>query len=224
MDLSVERGTMPYVAQMRTAALGRRARPLRERIACRWVRSHLGSTAHERRVAKTCSILFDILRPLHHLPADERRLLRLAALVHDVGRSVDNDDHPALGADMILEELPLPMRRSRLRRLAYLTRYHRGAVPELDRDELLRPGDQRSATRLLLAILRVADTLDCRQLPSPRLNFALAHQEGRRPRLKIIVHIECDADEVRGVFDRRKKTRLLAELLDLRIDVQIAEQ
>jgi len=224
MDSAVERGTMPYVAQMRTAALGRKPRPLRERITCQWVRRHLGRTAHERRVARTCSILFDILRPLHHLPARERRLLRLAALVHDVGRALDNDDHPALGAGMILDDLPLALPRSRMRRLAYLTRYHRGAVPELGRDELLRPGDRRSATRLLLAILRVADMLDCRQLPSPRLNFALTRQEGPRPRLKIIVHTDCGPDEARGIFDRRKKTRLLAELLDLRIDVQIARQ
>jgi exopolyphosphatase/guanosine-5'-triphosphate,3'-diphosphate pyrophosphatase len=167
MDSTVERGTMPYLAQARTSAPQQktgpnwrtktralRKRPLRERLLCQWVRNHLGRTAHERRVARTCSALFDILRPLHHLPARERRLLRLAALVHDVGRALDDDEHPTLGADMVLQDLPLAMPCSRLRRLAYLTRYHRGAVPELGRDEILRPGDRRSATRLLLAILR----------------------------------------------------------------------
>lgn len=213
---------MPHVAQMRRAGLGRKTRPLRERIACKWVRSHLGGTAHERRVARTCSVLFDILRPLHHLPARERRLLRLAALVHDVGRAQDDDEHPTLGAEMVLDDFPLALPRSRMRRLAYLTRYHRGAVPEVGRDEILRAGDRRSTTRLLLAILRVADMLDCRQLPSPRLNFCLTRQEKARPRLKIMVQTDHDADDARGIFDRRKKTRLLAELLDLRIDVQIA--
>lgn len=225
---------MPQLARMSTIVSGstrlrddslaarRRAAALtRERAARRWVRAMLGRTAHERRVAANATILFNLLRPLHRLPRRELRLLRLAALVHDVGRAIDDDDHPTVGAGLVLEQMPVAMTRCRRRRLAYLTRYHRGAVPELGRDDVLRSGDARAATRILLAMLRAADTLNCRQLPPPRLEFVFKNQQDRRPRLKIIVRTTVDPDLAKRAFARDKKYRLLSDLLDVRVDVDV---
>src|SRR3954471_24992113 len=82
--------------------------PLREQITQRWVVRRLGRIGHERRVNTICTTMFDLTSDLHGLTCAHRRLLRLAALVHDVGRQIDNRRHPALGAEMIMEDEHLP--------------------------------------------------------------------------------------------------------------------
>src|SRR5687768_4927228 len=108
----------------------------------RWVARHLnGTVRHERRVAAIASQLFDLTRNLHGLSLAERRLLRLGALVHDVGRCVSKQDHPAEGACMLLDDTTLPLTPVERRALAYLTQYHRGQVPTARGDAILRRGD-----------------------------------------------------------------------------------
>ena len=63
--------------------------------------SELGEIRHERRVASIVRCLFDITLPLHNLNRGDLRLLKLAAYVHDVGRSVNDKDHPAIGVGTI---------------------------------------------------------------------------------------------------------------------------
>src|SRR5205085_10434109 len=96
----------------------------------RWVRRQLGAVDHERRVTAIGSKLFDLTWPLHGLGSGERRLLRLSAMVHDVGRSIDDDTHPEQGAKLLLDETHLPLGGAERRALAYLTLYHKGRVPE----------------------------------------------------------------------------------------------
>ena len=64
----------------------------------------------------------------------ECNLLVLAALVHDVGRAFGEDNHARVGAEIILENEKLTA--TERRRLAYLTRYHRGRVPEAGEEEI----------------------------------------------------------------------------------------
>lgn len=62
-----------------------------------WASAHLGDIRHERRVVAIASRLADITLPLHDLTRADLRLLKMAALVHDVGRSVDHKNHPSAG-------------------------------------------------------------------------------------------------------------------------------
>ena len=64
----------------------------------RWAARRLGGVRHERQVAAIASSLFDLTRPLHKLSLADRRLLRLGAIVHDVGRCVCKAEHPKEGA------------------------------------------------------------------------------------------------------------------------------
>src|SRR5689334_157691 len=67
--------------------------------ADRWAAERLGGSAHERRVASIAATLFDLTAALHELGSiADRRLLQVAALVHDVGRRDGKDGHPAAGA------------------------------------------------------------------------------------------------------------------------------
>jgi exopolyphosphatase/pppGpp-phosphohydrolase len=188
----------------------------------RWVRLCLGTTAHETRVADIAGTLFDLTARLHRL--DRRRdghLLRLASMLHDVGRSVDDAEHPAEGAAMILANTRLPLSPAERRALAYLTLYHRDDVPAAGDDDVLHPEDDPFALRRLLGLLRCADALDSRSLESPRLVFALRGRD-RLPEVHIDCYLESDSRKVRRVYARRRKFRLLEEVLPCRVRVEVS--
>ena len=100
--------------------------------------------------------------------------------------------------------------------LAYLTRYHRGAVPEIGFDEVLTASENRRRMRIVLSFLRAADALDGRQLQAPRLVFAMLGKK-----LSVTVYLEEDSAKARRFFKRRKKFRLIEELLGLKVDLEI---
>jgi exopolyphosphatase/guanosine-5'-triphosphate,3'-diphosphate pyrophosphatase len=194
-------------------------RPIVSRISFLrdWALAHLGSVRHERRVASLATTLAEITSAFHDLSPADFRLLKMAALVHDVGRHFSDKHHPAVGAAMIRRDDSLPLTRRQRRALAYLALRHRGAVPEVSDDRALRPSDDAQTLRLLLALLRAADCLDSRSLPSPRI---LISRRGRR--IQIYCHLREDSAKGRRVFSRRKKFRLLEEMLGCRVEVHVS--
>jgi exopolyphosphatase/guanosine-5'-triphosphate,3'-diphosphate pyrophosphatase len=195
--------------------LGRDCRMVTQIQALRsWVTDHLETVRHERRVSTIARRLVEATLPLHNLEPRDRRLLRMAALVHDVGRHVSEKDHPMIGAEMLLEDESLPLKNRQRRALAYLTLYHRGEVPEAGEDVILRRSDDANRMLLILAFLRAADGLDCRSLPSPKVQIV---RRGRR--LQIVCRLPEDSPKARRVFARRKKFRLLEQILGCRVSV-----
>jgi exopolyphosphatase/pppGpp-phosphohydrolase len=190
----------------------------------RWVRRRLGTTGHERRVAEISATVFELTSPLHALrPCRDGRLLRLAALVHDVGRCVDDAEHPAHGAAMLLSDESLPLGAAERRALAYLTLYHRGSVPALGDDDVLHPEDDREGLLTVLGMLRCADGLDSRSLESPRLVFALLEgSRSRRATLRVTCYLHSDSEKARRVYQRPKKFRLLEQTLGCSVEVDVA--
>jgi len=182
----------------------------------RWVHRRLGTIEHEDRVVQIAGQLLRLTAGRHRLISADLRLLGLAAIVHDVGRSVNDETHPREGARMLLREPRLPINDDERRWLAYLTRYHRGSVPELGHDGMLRRSDPKARLFLLLAFLRAADALDSRSAETPQLDYSL---QGRK--LRVFCHLEDPTAKVCRVYTRRKKFRLLEELLHLRVDVRI---
>jgi exopolyphosphatase/guanosine-5'-triphosphate,3'-diphosphate pyrophosphatase len=183
-----------------------------------WVKDHLGQTRHERRVVRIATRLFDLTADLHGLGKCDRRLLKLAALVHDVGRCRGARRHHVHGERMLRKDRDLPLSRSERNALRYLTLYHRGPVPALGEDGILHPGDGRKRLRILLAILRAADTLDNRRRGAPT---ALALQLRGRRQLLVRCHVAGDVAEAGRAYVRPKKFRLLAQTLALRTQVHV---
>ncbi|MGD0387507.1 MAG: HD domain-containing protein [Tepidisphaeraceae bacterium] len=181
-----------------------------------WVSEQLGGIRHERRVAAAVCSLFKVTLPLHDLDRGDLRVLKLAAYLHDVGRSVNNKNHPAIGARIIRRNFDLPLKKRQRRALAYLALRHRGQVPEAENDPVLRRVDDPARVRMLLGFLRAADALDSRCLPSPRLSFSRRGQ-----RIRVVCHLREDSAKARRIFSRRKKFRLLEEVLDCRIEVAV---
>ena len=200
-----------------TALLARTGLTQTSRALEKWVLAQLGTIRHELRVQEISGKLFDLTSPLHRLDGSYRRLLRMAAIVHDVGRSVDDATHPREGARLILETQKLPLDEAQRRALAYLTRHHRGQVPEAGSDKFLSPADDHHALAITLGLLRAADALDSRCLESPRLLFGC---DGRR--LQIHCFLERDSVKARKVFTRKKKYRLLESMLDCHVEVVLS--
>jgi len=185
-------------------------------VVRRWVTARLGGVRHERRVSRIAGTLLEATESLHNLTRKDRRLLKLAALVHDVGRCVDDKRHPEIGAEMIRDNTSLPLSTRERRALAYLTRHHRGPVPAVGRDSVLRESDDHQRLMEILAFLRAADGLDSRNLAPPELALEL-----RRDRLLVTCKLRQNTAKGRRTFARKKKFRLLRELLGIDIEVNI---
>ncbi|MGQ9735081.1 MAG: Ppx/GppA phosphatase family protein [Thermaceae bacterium] len=116
--------------------------------------------AHRDRVVALALALFDALAPLHRLGDPERRLLREAAFLHDIGMHVGYRDHHKHGAYLALAE-PLPGLTHREQALlTLLIRYHRRGDPAFG---TLKPLFAKGEKRLLLtlaALLRLAEMLE----------------------------------------------------------------
>lgn len=189
-----------------------------------WVARHLGRTDHELRVAEITATVLDLTARLHRYTAADARLLQLAALVHDVGRCVDDAEHPVHGAAMVLSDTSLPLAAAERRALAYLTLYHRGTVPAAGYDDVLHAEDDHARLLGLLGLLRCADGLDSRSLESPRIVLALvAGPAPAGPTLRVSCYLKTDSEKVRRVYQRRKKFRLLEETLGCRVEVTVAQ-
>lgn len=195
-----------------------------EHAAARWVQRRLagrsegrpGQIDHERRVLAIATTLFDLTHRRLHLSASHGRLLRLAALLHDVGRAVSERDHPSRGAEMIGASAALALSPAERRQLMFLTRYHRGAVPPAGREEYLTAADDRHTLDRVLALLRAADGLDNRQLPPLELTCSLSGHH-----LRIDADATGDIRAARRVFTRRKKFRMLEALLGHEVSVEV---
>jgi exopolyphosphatase/pppGpp-phosphohydrolase len=186
------------------------------RLIAHWVSRRLEAIEHEQRVVRIATTLFDLTAELHNLGARDRNLLRAAALVHDVGRSIDKARHPQIGARLIVRDRSLQIEDCQRRALAFLTLYHRGAVPRPGSEALLREGDDRTALRQVLALLRAADALDSRSLESPQLVFGL-----KKKRIKVDCYLREACGRARRVYLRRKKFRLLEEEMGCTVEVDV---
>lgn len=118
-------------------------------------------TMHGLAVAETAVAIFDRLSSLHRLDSNKRLLLRLAAILHDVGRFIDSRKHHKHSC-YIIENTQIPgLCESDMLVAAVVARYHRKSEPKVSHAEYMSlPEDERIVVCKLAAILRVADALD----------------------------------------------------------------
>jgi exopolyphosphatase/guanosine-5'-triphosphate,3'-diphosphate pyrophosphatase len=118
-------------------------------------------TNHAKQVARLSLALFDQLASLHHLPQSSRALLEIAALLHDVGHSVNHARHHKHGYYLI-RNADLPgMSEHEQELIALIARFHRRSPPETDHPDMQQLSkDERETVRKLATLLRVADSLD----------------------------------------------------------------
>jgi exopolyphosphatase/guanosine-5'-triphosphate,3'-diphosphate pyrophosphatase len=129
--------------------------------------------SHARKVAENSLELFDRLAPVHGLDPGLRIVMRMAALVHDVGFTIDVKDHHKEGRDILLAhppaEFPFPL----FLMLPWTTFLHKKRIDEHKLEKLRTKKDfadmplqMQNHTLRLAAILRIADGLDYSRMDS----------------------------------------------------------
>ncbi|HVQ01534.1 MAG TPA: YfcE family phosphodiesterase [Candidatus Thermoplasmatota archaeon] len=116
---------------------------------------------HASQVTRTALSLFDQLRPINPLGAEDRFWLECAGLLHDIGFSLGAKGHHKTSFRLILTDPFLPLTARERQMIGVIARYHRKKPPAMNHVPF---GDltilDRTRIELLAAILRVADGLD----------------------------------------------------------------
>jgi exopolyphosphatase/guanosine-5'-triphosphate,3'-diphosphate pyrophosphatase len=119
------------------------------------------SEAHARQVARLSLTLYDDLASIHQLPPAARPMLEVAALLHDIGHSVNYQRHHK-HSHYLIQNLDIPGLSERERALVgVIARFHRRSRPD-PRHEALQDftAAEVRLVRRCTTLLRVADSLD----------------------------------------------------------------
>jgi len=119
---------------------------------------------HSSQVTRLAMRLFDELKELHGLGAEERFWLQCAGILHDIGWIEGQKGHHKTSLRIILAEKHLPFDERERNIVGSIARYHRRKLPyKGHRNFAALRRDERQKVKALSAILRVADGLDFTQ-------------------------------------------------------------
>jgi exopolyphosphatase/guanosine-5'-triphosphate,3'-diphosphate pyrophosphatase len=167
----VETVTVPEVglregllADMAAASDGKRHSPPRDQLmswALRLGRKYAFDEPHGATVAKLAGQLFDATKALHRLDDEQRLLLEVAGLLHDIGHFVSVSKHHKHTYYLLRATPVLGLTDAQMAVVANVARYHRKSAPKPHHRGYmeLSPKD-RVVTSKLAALLRLADALD----------------------------------------------------------------
>ena len=133
---------------------------------------------HSTHVAQLALQLYDGLSvkrtPMESDLGDQRTILQVAALLHEVGRSRKEKNHHKATYDLIRRmRPPLGWNEEKLRWVGIVARFHRGALPRAGQKTLMGLSESQRQNILRVAgILRLANALD-------------ADRDGRIQRLEV---------------------------------------
>ena len=115
---------------------------------------------HARNVAEVAVRLFDVLQADHGLGTRHRLLLRVAALLHEIGGFVSSRAHHKHSEYLIANSEIFGLNRNEIAMVSQIARYHRRSVPRPSHPAYMAlPRESRVVVNKLAALLRVADAL-----------------------------------------------------------------
>ena len=130
---------------------------------------------HARKVADLSVLLFRALQKDYHLDPRYELLLRVAALLHEIGGFISNRSHHKHSMYLIQNSGLFGLSREEVAMAALIARYHRRALPSLSHPEYIAlDRDRRITVSKKAAILRVADALDrnhLQQVTNPTISL-----------------------------------------------------
>lgn len=184
----------------------------RRRQVLRFARRVESVFGHNEHTARLAVRLFDLTVSMHGLGAREREWLEFAALLHDVGYSINYQRHQHHAYYLITHAQLEGFDPTEIEIIALVARFHRGRRPRSKNPELApRPPWQRRTVKRLAALLRIADALD--RTHASRVDDLFCAIRKKRVRLDVLspydVTLELDAARNRKrLFERTFGVRL----------------
>lgn len=189
-------------------------------------------SAHTEVCARLALRLFDETRSLHGLGPEERELLDMAALVHNVGLSISHAAHHQHTYYIVRNSEQLTgFTDHELELLAQVARYHRRSHPSPRHEEFARlDADDQRRVSVLAGLLRVAIGLDRGHQGSVE-DVVVSMSDGpppiEQPQARadrpwlilrpVAAHSDLDLDL--EIYSAQERSALLAEALDLNVAV-----
>lgn len=213
---ALREGLLLELAQ-RAGALRVTPRTVRRRSVEALAGQFAGPNNHGRQVARLALAIFDTAATALRLGAAARELLEYAALLHDIGHSIDHDRHHRHSEYLIRNGELLGFTREEVVVVALAARGHRKQVPrEADPELRQLPASARRLVRGLAAILRIADALD-------RTHFGVV--KNLEPTLsgsRLVLRVETGDDAELELWAAARRVDLLARLLDRPVEIEVA--
>jgi exopolyphosphatase/guanosine-5'-triphosphate,3'-diphosphate pyrophosphatase len=124
-------------------------------------RKYRADGAHAKHVARLAARLFDALSPEYRLKPRESLLLKVAALLHDIGLFIGPRNHHKHSMYLIQHSDLFGLNNHDIELVALIARYHRRSAPKPSHIEYMAlEFNDRITVAKLGAILRIADALD----------------------------------------------------------------
>ena len=116
---------------------------------------------HGELVSEYSNMIFDKLKKLHGLGGRDKVLLTVAALLHDVGKSVNDLDHNLISYEIVRRLNLVGITQKEQEIIALICRYHSGDSPHLEEPNYTNLDfGTRVRVSKLTSMLRLADALD----------------------------------------------------------------
>lgn len=117
--------------------------------------------AHSLHVGDLALQVFDQVAPQHGLVNADRILLRVAAILHDIGSFISARAHHKHSMYLVANSECFGLTAEQMTLISQICRYHRRAMPRSSHIEYMRlTPNNRMRVSKLAAILRLADSLD----------------------------------------------------------------
>jgi exopolyphosphatase / guanosine-5'-triphosphate,3'-diphosphate pyrophosphatase len=170
---------------------------------------------HERHVARLSLQLYDGLARagLHEPNASDRELLGAASMLHDIGMTIDYDDHHRHSHYLILHAGLPGFTPRELVLIGLIARYHRKGEPDASElGDLALPGDAERL-RVLCGVIRLAEQLE-RSRDQSVASVGVLSADG-------VVRLapEGSGDPTVAIWAARRNADLLAEAIGRPVEV-----
>ena len=173
---------------------------------------------HVFQVCRNAEALFLATTTLHGLGERELKFLCAAALLHDIGHTVDVIGHHKHSRDLILKMELSDFSRREQRIVACVARYHRKAHPKPLHAvyEDLKKLDQKLVQKLA-ALLRISDGLDrCHNATCKSIDAEFAGDE-------LTLRIRQRRNSPTDIWGAQRKQGLFEEVYGVRVKIEAAK-
>ncbi len=175
---------------------------------------------HHMHVRKLAMRLFDQLGDFCGLDEDDRPILNLAALLHDIGAFVNPRGHHKHSAYLIAQSEIMGLDKRMVSLVSQVARYHRRSFPKPQHQDFHRlDKSDQLIVRKLASILRIADALD-RDHVQRVSHVRVEHGEND---FTLICALREGTDMGVSGWAMKKKADMFEELFGVRVFCKVAE-